>query len=80
MPLYTGKLGNSVIGAQQPIIVRFKNGNVLEFPALEEAYGFIKFYSTNPTATTENPGKIYQLVSGVWLEQPEIQPGPPPQS
>ena len=77
MPLYTGKLGNSTIGAQQPVIVRFKNGAVLEFPTLDEAYGFMKFYTATPSANLDNPGKIYQLVSGVWLEQPEIQPGRP---
>jgi len=74
MPLHIGTLGKSTLCAQQPIIVRFQNGSVLEFGTLDEAYGFLKFYNQNPTGRAENPGTIYQLVSGVWLEQPEEPP------
>jgi hypothetical protein len=77
MPLHIGTLGKSTLCAQQPIIIRFKNASLLEFPSLEEAYGFLTFYNQNPTGRAENPGKIYQLVSGVWLEQPD-QPPPKP--
>jgi hypothetical protein len=69
MPLYTGTLGTSTISAQQPIIARFANGAVLEFGTLDDAHGFLRFYHQNPKGRTENPAKIYQLASGVWLHQ-----------
>jgi hypothetical protein len=79
MPLYTGTLGKSTISAQQPIIARFANGSVLEFESMEDALGFLKFYNQNPKGRTENPAKIYQLTSGVWLDQhPEESSDSPP--
>ena len=72
MSLFSGRLGNATVYAKEPVIARFKNSAVLEFSTLEEADGFMKFYNTNPTAVRENPGSVYLLESGVWLEHPEI--------
>jgi hypothetical protein len=67
---HTGKLGSVSVSAPTPFIVRFADGQVLDFKTLEDACGFLGFYQRSPTARTENPAKVYFLKNGAWQEKP----------
>ena len=66
---YIGKLGASTVSAATAIIVRFADGQILEFQSQEEARGFIAFYNSNQSARAQNRAKIYLFKSGAWQEQ-----------
>ena len=66
---YIGKLGASTVSAATAVIVRFTDGQVLEFESEQEARGFLAFYNRSPSARTQNRGKIYLFKSGAWQEQ-----------
>jgi hypothetical protein len=70
--LYTGLLGAAALCAPGPIVILFRNGTSLDFATLGEAYAFLNFYKSNLTSRTQNPGTIYQLTAGVWVEKPEL--------
>jgi len=67
---HTGKLGSITVSAATPFIVRFADGQTLDFHTLEEGRGFFAFYNRSASARTENPAKVYSLQSGIWKEQP----------
>ena len=64
-----GKLGASTVCAETAVIVRFADGQVLEFESEQEARDFLAFYNRSPSARTQNPGKIYRFKSLAWEEQ-----------
>jgi len=66
---YIGKLGAGVISAATPVIVRFTDGQVLEFETEEDACGFLTFYNRSPSARAQNQGKLYLFKSGSWQVQ-----------
>jgi hypothetical protein len=66
---YTGKLGSITVSAPTPIIVRFADGQVLEFQTPEDAAGFLDFYNRSPSARDQNPARIYFLRQDKWEEQ-----------
>src|SRR4051812_31713722 len=67
---HIGKLGTAVISAPTPFIVRFADGQILHFGAIEDAFGFLAFYNQSRTARVENPAKLYVLNDGKWEEKP----------
>ena len=67
--IYNGKLGTVTISARSPIIARFADGQVLDFPAIEDARGFLDFYHRSVTARTQNPAKIYSFKNDIWVEE-----------
>ena len=65
---HTGKLGASMVSAPTPVIVRFADGQVLDFNSADDAHGFLAFYNKSPSARQQNPAKVYLLQDGVWNE------------
>jgi len=63
---YIGKLGAGTVCAATAVIVRFTDGQVLEFESEQEALGFLAFYNRSPSARETNQGKIYIFKSGAW--------------
>jgi len=66
---YIAKLGQSTVAAATPVIVRFADGQVLEFETEKDARGFLGFYNRSPSARAQNAAKIYLFKSGAWHEQ-----------
>jgi hypothetical protein len=66
---HIGELGGQTVSAPSPFIVRFKDGQQLDFTSLEDACGFFAFYSRSLTAQTQNPAKVYFLEAGIWEEK-----------
>jgi len=66
---YIGKLGAGIISAATPVIVRFTDGQILEFDSEEDARGFLSFYNRSPSARTQNQAKLYLFNSGLWHQQ-----------
>jgi len=66
---YTGKLGRITVSAPTPIIVRFADGQVLEFQTAGDASGFLDFYNRSPSAREQNPARIYLIREDKWEEQ-----------
>jgi len=66
---YIGKLGASTVSAATAVIVRFADGQILEFESEQEARRFLAFYNRNQSARAHNRGKIYLFKSGGWQEQ-----------
>jgi hypothetical protein len=74
---YIGKLGGVLVSAPTRFIVRFADGQTLDFPTLDDARGFLRFYNTSPTARLKNPATVYSLRDRVWEEKvcaPKIEP------
>ncbi len=67
--IHTGKLGTVTISARSAIIARFTDGQVLDFPTIQDAQGFLEFYHRSVTARTQNPAKIYSLKDDIWAEE-----------
>lgn len=67
--IYTGKLGSRTVAAGTPVIVAFADGQFLDFANLEEAKAFLHFYHRSPSGRARNPGNVYLLQGGVWVEE-----------
>jgi len=65
---FSGKLRTRTITAASAVIIYFEDGQVLEFAGVDDAKGFLQFYARNPVAREQNPGKIYRLEGGTWIE------------
>ena len=66
---YIGKLGVSTVCSATAVVVRFADGQVLEFESEQEARGFLAFYNRSPSASAQNQAKIYIFKSLGWEEQ-----------
>jgi hypothetical protein len=66
---YIGDLDGALLSAATPFIVRFADGQTLDFQTFDDALGFLAFYKTNPGAQKQNPAAVYSLQDSVWKEK-----------
>jgi hypothetical protein len=71
---YKGQLGELSVSASSAFIVRFEDGQTLDFPSLEAAYSFVSLFVRSNSGRNRTPPPVYYLQDQIWHE------APPPES